>query len=144
MLQKLINEDTNDGNSNISGVAIKGCVLSPTRELAIQTYKVTKDLARFTSNFGTSKTSKTNNSHNVVLLVGGESMEKQFENLFKSFNNNNQSIKRNDKIVVSTPGRLIHILAEVNNSKNNTGNLLKENINMYECTCTCMHVPIIS
>ena len=80
---------------------IRACLLSPTRELALQTFKVVKDLAHF-----------TNLKNSIVLLVGGDSMEAQFESLFAR---RDKTTNNNDKIVVATPGRLLHLLSEINN-----------------------------
>ena len=68
---------------------VRGLVLSPTRELAAQTHKFARDLAHFTD-------------LRVCLLVGGESLEAQFEALAAA-----------PDALVATPGRLLHHLAEV-------------------------------
>lgn len=59
-------------------------ILAPTRELALQTENVIKDLNKYLP------------SVRVVLLIGGTSMVPQVRNL-----------RRNPRIVVATPGRLI-------------------------------------
>jgi ATP-dependent RNA helicase DDX54/DBP10 len=69
-------------------VGIRGVVLSPTRELAQQTFKVLLQLAKFTD-------------LRCCMLIGGDSMEAQFSDL-----------ARNPDVVVATPGRLIHIMLE--------------------------------
>jgi len=67
----------------------RACVLSPTRELALQTYKVVQDLGRHMD-------------LRTAVLVGGDSMEAQFTELASS-----------PDILVATPGRLAHHLTEI-------------------------------
>ncbi|KAJ7975885.1 DEAD-box ATP-dependent RNA helicase 29 [Quillaja saponaria] len=68
---------------------VRALILSPTRDLALQTIKFTKELGRFTD-------------LRISLLVGGDSMESQFEEL-----------AQNPDIIIATPGRLMHHLSEV-------------------------------
>ncbi|XP_030465451.2 putative DEAD-box ATP-dependent RNA helicase 29 [Syzygium oleosum] len=68
---------------------VRALILSPTRDLALQTLKFTKELGRFTD-------------LRTSLLVGGDSMENQFEEL-----------AQNPDIIIATPGRLMHHLSEV-------------------------------
>lgn len=68
---------------------VRALVLSPTRDLAMQTMKFTKDLGRYTD-------------LRFSLLVGGDSMESQFEDL-----------AQNPDVIIATPGRLMHHLSEV-------------------------------
>ncbi|KAF9599739.1 hypothetical protein IFM89_001685 [Coptis chinensis] len=68
---------------------VRALILSPTRDLAIQTQKFTKELGKFTD-------------LRTSLLVGGESFETQFEELAQS-----------PDIIIATPGRLMHHLSEV-------------------------------
>ncbi|PSS31748.1 DEAD-box ATP-dependent RNA helicase [Actinidia chinensis var. chinensis] len=68
---------------------VRALILSPTRDLALQTLKFTKELGRFTD-------------LPISLLVGGDSMESQFEEL-----------AQNPDIIIATPGRLMHHLSEV-------------------------------
>lgn len=70
-------------------VGVRAIILSPTRELALQTLKVVKDLGKLTD-------------LRCCLLVGGESLESQYENL-----------SQNPDILIATPGRLMHLLSEV-------------------------------
>ena len=64
----------------------RAVVLSPTRELALQTAKVVKELAKYTD-------------LRIAILVGGDSMEAQFAEL-----------AANPDIIVATPGgRTIHL-----------------------------------
>ncbi|KAM4057018.1 DEAD/DEAH box helicase [Hirsutella rhossiliensis] len=69
-----------------------GCralILSPSRELAIQTLKVVKELAKGTD-------------LKAVLLVGGDSLEEQFG-----------FMTANPDIVIATPGRFLHLKVEM-------------------------------
>lgn len=68
---------------------MRAVVLAPTRELALQTMKFFKELAKYTDLYG-------------ALLVGGDDMEQQFEELAK-----------NPDVLIATPGRLVHHLVEV-------------------------------
>ncbi|GLI58727.1 hypothetical protein VaNZ11_000480 [Volvox africanus] len=67
----------------------RAVILAPTRELALQTHKTVRELARFTD-------------LRTACLVGGDAMELQFEEL-----------AANPDIIVATPGRLAHHLEEV-------------------------------
>ena len=68
---------------------VRGLVLSPTRELALQTLKFADSIGKFTD-------------LRTCLLVGGDSLEQQFARLAD-----------NPDILVATPGRLMHHLLEV-------------------------------
>ncbi|PRQ24925.1 putative RNA helicase [Rosa chinensis] len=68
---------------------VRALILSPTRDLALQTLKFTTELAQFMD-------------LRISLLVGGDSMETQFEEL-----------AQNPDIIIATPGRLIHHLTEI-------------------------------
>ncbi|KAG8389780.1 hypothetical protein BUALT_Bualt01G0014100 [Buddleja alternifolia] len=81
MLQKLKHHVPQSG--------IRALILSPTRDLALQTFKFTKELGRFTD-------------LRYSLLVGGDSMESQFEELAQS-----------PDCIIATPGRLMHHLEEI-------------------------------
>uniref|UniRef100_A0A1I7RI25 RNA helicase n=1 Tax=Bursaphelenchus xylophilus TaxID=6326 RepID=A0A1I7RI25_BURXY len=81
MLQKLKQRDMKGA---------RALLLSPTRELAMQTFKVVKELGRFTG-------------LRCACLVGGDNMEDQFE-----------SLHQNPDIILATPGRLLHIAVEMN------------------------------
>ncbi|RDA96140.1 hypothetical protein CP533_1792 [Ophiocordyceps camponoti-saundersi (nom. inval.)] len=67
----------------------RAVILSPSRELAIQTLKVVKEFSK-----GTDLKS--------VLLVGGDSLEDQFA-----------SVAANPDIVIATPGRFLHLKVEM-------------------------------
>ena len=64
-------------------------VLSPTRELALQTFRFAKELGKATG-------------LRHALLVGGDKMEAQFE-----------ALASNPDVLIATPGRLLHHLSEV-------------------------------
>ncbi|KAL9110172.1 MAG: hypothetical protein Q9227_005232 [Pyrenula ochraceoflavens] len=70
-------------------VGARALVLSPSRELALQTLQVVKELGR-----GTDLKS--------VLLVGGDSLEEQFG-----------SMASNPDIIIATPGRFLHLKVEM-------------------------------
>ncbi|KAL9098621.1 MAG: hypothetical protein Q9163_005756 [Psora crenata] len=75
--------------SHSAKVGARALIMSPSRELALQTLKVVKELGR-----GTDLT--------CVLLVGGDSLEEQF-GLMSS----------NPDIVIATPGRFLHLKVEM-------------------------------
>lgn len=70
-------------------VGARAVVLSPSRELALQTLHVVKELGRGTD-------------LKTVLLVGGDSLEEQFG-----------SMAGNPDIVIATPGRFLHLKVEM-------------------------------
>ena len=70
-------------------VGARGLILSPSRELALQTLKVVKELGRGTD-------------LKCILLVGGESLEEQFS-----------SMTGNPDIIIATPGRFLHLKVEM-------------------------------
>ncbi|XP_058089942.1 putative DEAD-box ATP-dependent RNA helicase 29 isoform X2 [Magnolia sinica] len=76
-------------NQHLPQGGVRALILSPTRDLALQTLKFTKELGRYTD-------------IRISLLVGGDSMESQFEEL-----------AQNPDIIIATPGRLMHHLAEI-------------------------------
>ena len=70
-------------------VGARALVLSPSRELALQTLKVVKEFGRGTD-------------LKCVLLVGGDSLEEQFG-----------FMAANPDIVIATPGRFLHLKVEM-------------------------------
>ena len=70
-------------------IGIRALIMSPSRELALQTLKITKEFARGTN-------------LRVVLLVGGDSLDEQF-----------QAVASNPDIVIATPGRFLHLKVEM-------------------------------
>lgn len=71
-------------------VGSRALILSPSRELALQTMKVVKEFGRGTD-------------LKTILLVGGDSMEDQFGD-----------IASNPDIIIATPGRFLHLKMEMN------------------------------
>uniref|UniRef100_F7CX84 ATP-dependent RNA helicase DDX54 n=2 Tax=Xenopus tropicalis TaxID=8364 RepID=F7CX84_XENTR len=69
---------------------VRGLILSPTRELALQTLKFTKELGKFTG-------------LKTALILGGDKMEDQFA-----------ALHENPDIIIATPGRLMHVAIEMN------------------------------
>ena len=68
----------------------RAIIMSPTSELAIKTFSVTK---RFTSE----------NDLKTMLCVGGDSLNEQFAHM-----------TANPDIIIATPGRFLHLLVEMN------------------------------
>lgn len=67
----------------------RAVILSPTRELAMQTFKFAKDMGKFTD-------------LRIAPIIGGDPLDPQFEML----------ANRPD-LIIATPGRLMHLLQEV-------------------------------
>ncbi|KAJ2042519.1 ATP-dependent RNA helicase dbp10, partial [Coemansia sp. S155-1] len=70
-------------------VGSRAIVLSPSRELALQTHQVTKELVKYTD-------------LRAVPIVGGDSMDDQFG-----------IMASNPDIIIATPGRLLHLVVEM-------------------------------
>ncbi|CAH3019017.1 unnamed protein product [Porites evermanni] len=70
-------------------VGARGLILSPTRELALQTLKFTKELGKFTG-------------LKAAVVLGGDRMEDQFA-----------ALHGNPDIIVATPGRFLHVMMEM-------------------------------
>ncbi|XP_078410204.1 ATP-dependent RNA helicase DDX54 isoform X2 [Cetorhinus maximus] len=68
----------------------RALILTPTRELALQTMKFTKELGKFAG-------------FKTALILGGDKMEDQFE-----------ALHENPDIIIGTPGRLMHVVVEMN------------------------------
>ncbi|XP_067293615.1 ATP-dependent RNA helicase DDX54 isoform X2 [Pseudorasbora parva] len=68
----------------------RALILTPTRELALQTMKFTKELGKFTR-------------LKTALILGGDSMDDQFA-----------ALHENPDIIIGTPGRLMHVIQEMN------------------------------
>ncbi|CAH8485542.1 unnamed protein product [Heterobilharzia americana] len=73
-----------------SAAGPRALIMSPTRELAIQTLDFTRELGRFTS-------------LKATIVLGGDKMEEQFSALHHS-----------PDIIIATPGRFLHIIMEMN------------------------------
>ncbi|PIA15171.1 DEAD-domain-containing protein [Coemansia reversa NRRL 1564] len=71
-------------------VGARALILSPSRELALQTHRVAKELIKYTD-------------MRAVPIVGGDSLEDQFG-----------IIASNPDIIIATPGRLLHLVVEMN------------------------------
>lgn len=67
----------------------RALILSPTRELAIQTYRFIKDIGKFTD-------------LKTILVLGGDSMDQQFS-----------AIHTSPDVIVATPGRFLHLCVEM-------------------------------
>ena len=76
--------------SHSKKMGARGLILSPTRDLAMQTFKVLKKLSAFTD-------------LRFCLIVGGDSMDAQYTDL-SNF----------PDIIVATPGRLLHHVVQIN------------------------------
>lgn len=68
----------------------RALILTPTRELALQTMKFTRELGKYTG-------------LKTALVLGGDSMEDQFA-----------ALHENPDIIIGTPGRLMHVVMEMN------------------------------
>ncbi|KAF5209626.1 DEAD/DEAH box helicase family protein [Clavispora lusitaniae] len=75
--------------SHSAKVGARSVILSPSRELALQTFKQVKEFSK-----GTDLRS--------VVLIGGDSLEEQFS-----------SMMSNPDIIVATPGRFLHLQVEM-------------------------------
>lgn len=75
--------------SHSAKVGVRAVILSPSRELASQTYKQVKEFSK-----GTDLRS--------IVLIGGDSLEEQFS-----------SMMSNPDIIVATPGRFLHLKVEM-------------------------------
>jgi ATP-dependent RNA helicase DDX54/DBP10 len=75
--------------SHSAKVGARAIILSPSRELALQTLKVVKDFSKGTD-------------LRMTLLVGGDSLEDQFSNM-----------ANNPDIIIATPGRFEHLKVEM-------------------------------
>lgn len=73
-----------------SKIGARAVILSPSREIAIQTHRVFKDFAK-------------GSDIRSVLLTGGDSLEDQFGMMMS-----------NPDVIVATPGRFLHLKVEMN------------------------------
>ena len=81
MMQKLLTRAGSQG--------VRGLVLSPTRELAVQTFRFAKDMTKFMD-------------LQIASIIGGDTIDSQFE-----------ALSLRPDIIVATPGRLCHHLSEI-------------------------------
>ena len=86
MFQKLLLKSAQVG-AKLKGA--RALVLSPTRELALQTLSFTRELGRFCG-------------LKSFCVLGGDSMEKQFS-----------AMHENPDIIIATPGRFVHLCVEM-------------------------------
>ncbi|KAK1743816.1 ATP-dependent RNA helicase, partial [Skeletonema marinoi] len=95
VLERLLEVRGEDGSSSTSGGSRSAfaVILSPTRELSVQTLKVLRTLGHHCL---------SQNSFKFIGVNGGEGMEKQFSLL-----------SSHPDIIVATPGRLAHHLSEI-------------------------------
>ena len=91
VLERLLAARGNGSDPSKSAFAV---ILSPTRELSVQTLKVLRTLGQCCSNNG--------QNYKFIGINGGESMEKQFALL-----------SSHPDVIVATPGRLSHHLSEI-------------------------------
>ncbi|CCM01114.1 uncharacterized protein FIBRA_03162 [Fibroporia radiculosa] len=99
------------GGRHASTFGARALILLPARELALQILKVGKELARGWnagegSHAGDGKDTedgKRGQGLRWSLIVGGEGMDEQFE-----------TISHNPDIIIATPGRLLHLIVEMN------------------------------
>ncbi|KAG5648471.1 hypothetical protein DXG03_003082 [Asterophora parasitica] len=98
------------GGRHATTFGARALILIPTRELALQILKVGKELARgWHSGSGEhagdkdGEDSKKGQSLRWGLIVGGEGLDEQFE-----------MITNNPDIIIATPGRLLHLIVEMN------------------------------
>ncbi|KAJ7218034.1 P-loop containing nucleoside triphosphate hydrolase protein [Mycena pura] len=88
----------------------RALILLPTRELALQVLKVGKELARgwhtgHGNHAGDGEVVDSAKSQSLrwSLIVGGEGLDEQF-----------QMITSNPDVIIATPGRLLHLIVEMN------------------------------
>ncbi|KZT28987.1 DEAD-domain-containing protein [Neolentinus lepideus HHB14362 ss-1] len=98
------------GGRHSTAFGARALILLPARELALQVLKVGKELARGWhagegDHAGEKSTDDSKKSQGLRwgLVVGGEGMDEQFE-----------MITNNPDIIIATPGRLLHLIVEMN------------------------------
>ncbi|KAG6861101.1 hypothetical protein C0995_004038 [Termitomyces sp. Mi166 len=100
------------GGRHATSFGARALILLPTRELALQILKVGKELARgwrsgsrehAGDKEGEGESSNKGQSLRWGLVVGGEGLDEQFE-----------MITNNPDIIIATPGRLLHLIVEMN------------------------------
>ncbi|XP_067665938.1 ATP-dependent RNA helicase DDX54-like isoform X2 [Haliotis asinina] len=72
-----------------SAKGARAMIMSPTRELALQTLKFTKELGKYTG-------------LKAAVILGGDRMENQFA-----------ALHENPDIIIATPGRFLHVIVEM-------------------------------
>ncbi|KAH9929503.1 ATP-dependent RNA helicase DBP10 [Epithele typhae] len=99
------------GGRHSASFGARALILLPARELALQILKVGKELARgwhagegdHAGDVQDADVGKKGQSLRWGLVVGGESLDEQFE-----------MISSNPDIIIATPGRLLHLIVEMN------------------------------
>ncbi|KAF9012354.1 ATP-dependent RNA helicase DBP10 [Cyathus striatus] len=97
------------GGRHSTAFGARALIMLPTRELALQILKVGKELSRgWQSKDGGHAGDKDDDSKKTSglrwgLIVGGEGLDDQFE-----------MITNNPDIIIATPGRLLHLIVEMN------------------------------
>ncbi|RDX55028.1 ATP-dependent RNA helicase DBP10 [Lentinus brumalis] len=99
------------GGRHSATFGARALILLPARELALQVLKVGKELARgwhagegdHAGDVKDTDEGKRGQSLRWGLVVGGESLDEQFE-----------MISNNPDIIIATPGRLLHLIVEMN------------------------------
>ena len=89
LMETLLASDEDKSILNTHNRGVRGLVLSPTRELSLQTLRVLQKISHFTD-------------IKSIGIHGGERMEQQFDDLSSK-----------PDVIVATPGRLAHILSEI-------------------------------
>lgn len=109
LLERLLASSSNSSSSTMPMMmqqqggqsSVRGVILSPTRELSVQTLRVFNKLASETGG-SDSEGGSTTTRIRAIGIHGGEGMEKQFHLL----------ASRPD-VIIATPGRLAHHLSEI-------------------------------
>ncbi|KAI0316257.1 DEAD-domain-containing protein [Amylostereum chailletii] len=101
------------GGRHSSSFGARALILLPARELALQILKVGKELARGWKDgegghagdkeADDGESAKRGQALRWGLVVGGESLDEQFE-----------MISSNPDVIIATPGRLLHLMVEMN------------------------------
>mmetsp|Transcript_24297 Transcript_24297/g.27110 ORF Transcript_24297/g.27110 Transcript_24297/m.27110 type:complete len:962 (+) Transcript_24297:77-2962(+) len=89
LIETLLASDEDKSMLNNFSRGVRAVVLSPTRELSLQTLRVLKKISHFTD-------------IKSIGIHGGERMDQQFDDLSSK-----------PDVVIATPGRLAHILSEI-------------------------------
>eukprot|EP00494_Astrolonche_serrata_P031264 UN31533 len=75
--------------SHSQTIGIRAIIISPTRELVLQTHKFVKKMSKHMD-------------FRIAVILGGEALQKQFD-----------ALSMNPDIILATPGRLVHVIKEV-------------------------------
>ena len=105
-------------HNTVSGA--RALILSPTRELAMQTHQFFKELAKYTG-------------LRSSVIIGGSSLDKNFE-----------SIHSHPDIIIATPGRLNHVLVEMDLKLNNVKHFVLDEADRLFELGFCDQIKLIS